>query len=63
MEYPKCKTCRWWKGRDAHTNKQHKCSHQKLATLLSEPLDGADGRGNCIYTGPDFGCIHHEPKE
>lgn len=24
--------------------------------------DAADSHGLCFVTGPDFGCIHHEPK-
>ena len=66
-----CDTCRWWK-RDVE-----ECTHpfldvdnekgQHLNTV--DPCDTgllASSNGNVpggnIYTGPKFGCIHHEPK-
>jgi hypothetical protein len=60
----KCKTCKWWLPGDS--GPPLKCGHPKLSSGNSiTPEDGAqDGEGySGIYTGPDFGCIHHETEQ
>lgn len=73
---PTCSSCKWWGSpRDKWASKDEPkgvcqllsrkqdrdfmldvCSH---CTSVSEDCHSC-GR---IFTGPDFGCIHHEPKE
>jgi len=70
-----CKTCRWWENmRDGYgTCDCPKMHHRALspegigyAFALRRSL--VFKRYSRMYvgptlTGPDFGCIHHEPKE
>ena len=68
-----CKTCRWWgEQREANAGT---CLHKKISfrgVVVDVPLmgqlpppDGMTAANNDaeVRTGPDFGCIHHEPKE
>ena len=68
-----CQTCRYWTGKCDEQPKFKKCSHPKNQpfALFQEPaLDGfgvfdedeASRQGE-FASGPDFGCIHHQPKE
>lgn len=61
----RCKTCKWWQG--WHSDERRKCYHNKidgpegglpdgLFTLSHRPTGET-------FTGPDFGCVHHEVKE
>jgi hypothetical protein len=61
----RCKTCKWW-GRDYEGT----CSF--VDTTLSQYPDhfelecGADddsGLWARLATGPEFGCVHHTPKD
>ena len=69
-----CKTCLWWEGRGKETvSKRRGCVHPKIGEshaissagnwdatdVLEYPYD----EGGQIATGPDFGCIHHQPIE
>lgn len=61
-----CKTCAYWKGQDFQNYGYRKCTHDSVD---SGGLDGCaitDGDLDdtvSFYTGPNFGCVHHEPKE
>lgn len=63
MKQPTCKTCRWW-DRPWPNREVNKRS---CAALEDRDGDDAviddDGTSRPLYTGPDFGCVHHEPKE
>jgi hypothetical protein len=65
-----CKDCRWWElneYEDEDTPLSYsRCNHKKLGRK-------ADGRDSLYldafagdvawYAGPDFGCVHHQPKD
>ncbi len=55
---PRCATCKWW-------DPESKGVKSRICDLLSyryvEGFDANNGVG--IVTGPDFGCVLHEPKE
>ena len=62
-----CKDCKWWRSTISGY-----CDNPKLDdTLGGTPghLDGSWNHGihqlmsERTQYGPDFGCIHHEPKE
>lgn len=65
-----CKTCKWWDtlachqqfretgGLDVSENDHHYEAMPKTNQLLAR----TDGESCLILTGPDFGCIHHQPK-
>ena len=61
-----CKTCKHWEKENHIPHwTEHRCiilnDHERdegRADCLVAPDQGLGG----IYTGPDFGCIHHEPK-
>ena len=55
----RCKTCAYW-GHDYGDNEPRGCDHIKVSFGTSP--DCATAEGNNIYTGPEFGCIHHEEK-
>ena len=65
-----CKTCRWWG--DSKPYPFGRCHHKHLEVAdhtafvpipsHSGLLVRADGHDHGIYTGPDFGCIHHERR-
>jgi hypothetical protein len=84
MDYPRCKTCKWWSDeepRDSRIEGRLKvCICPHIIDLTNIPAerrldehdhlevgqdeaahaDGSDYLSE-FYTGPDFGCIHHEP--
>src|SRR5687767_2121879 len=69
MPMETCKTCKWWclpdDGAGSHPPKRGQCIHPKLRPN-NEAQDGARGGGHYDYgvlTGPDFGCVHHQPLE
>ena len=64
-----CKTCKWWdtEPRNVNLSLHRDCLSEKL-----QPGNDADGEpdtlgyyneGSKFWSGPDFGCIHHEPRE
>ena len=61
-----CKTCRWWHETDYGTG-----SCQPEPNFWAEEYNEdviPDGARSCCdhvnpETGPNFGCIHHEPSE
>lgn len=63
-----CKTCRWWDGDGRHDGHCRKAD-MIGCTLAGVPLNSGgvsvpmQGRFWWLATGPDFGCIHHQPKE
>lgn len=63
-----CQTCMFWDGPrpDLDDPGEHsKCLHPKVgAEDTAEVRDGAqDGESyGGIFTGPEFGCIHHQEK-
>lgn len=68
-----CATCKWWRGPvpDAkrvfvrgewHTYRQAPCHSEKMNTSDDDGAGSDDSYGQ-IETGPEFGCIHHTPKE
>lgn len=68
MNCPICKTCKWWG--EVQTNHDTQTQYAKcLCPKLDHRLggNGSDGAVDAeeyggIYTGPDFGCVHHESK-
>lgn len=59
--WPRCEACKFWLTGFADHGK---CAHPRLFDANAEHLDGAiDGEAySGIYTGPEFGCVHHEDK-
>lgn len=66
-----CKTCKWWVKKDTHYgNNANMCANPKIVGPHKDHPADADGAELCdasgyfaaILPGPDFGCIHHEPK-
>jgi hypothetical protein len=63
-----CKTCRWW---DRHAgDKVGECTADFITSPEDTPclvemvmVPELQSGGYWLKTGPDFGCIHHEPKE
>ncbi len=70
-----CKTCKYWHDdefgnewglfKPCHHSKVHDNNrfHDHTQDELVDVLCAStDGDTPTILTGPDFGCIHHEPK-
>ena len=66
----RCRTCKWWRGPnektvflrgEEHTYRQASCMSPKMNDSADDAAGCDDGYG-LIETGPDFGCIHHEPS-
>lgn len=59
----RCKTCRYWAT--GVGTLEHACLHGKVGedegrqSESDDCLIGSDE--SVIYTGPNFGCVHHEP--
>lgn len=55
-----CKDCKWW-GRDEY----HYCENPNIGVKgkFNNDCAWSEDPFCSIQTGPDFGCIHHEPKE
>ena len=68
---PRCKTCRWW-GRDGSDNPRKRARECGNHSKIGEPSD-VKGKtdtltysydeGGRFWTGPEFGCVHHETME
>ncbi len=56
----RCKTCKYW-GPEYGDGEPRRCDHSKVSFGVDLP-DSATAEGNNIYTGPEFGCVHHEEK-
>lgn len=62
-----CKTCKHWE--DRATKQFGKCRVAGMGYLASHAAELAMDRATSwpdgceVCTGPDFGCIHHQPKE
>lgn len=56
----RCKTCRHW-GPDYGDGESRWCDRIKVS-FGGELQSSATADGNPIYTGPEFGCVHHEEK-
>ena len=72
MENQTCKTCRHWGGPDdvydipSYPKGARRCLHPSVgggghSDDGHERSDAANSY-ECIGTGPDFGCVHHEPN-
>jgi hypothetical protein len=63
-----CKTCRWWGTLSGGKSENRECLHPKLCEPSDVTEDAMDllttyySHAGGIFTGPDFGCIHHEAK-
>jgi hypothetical protein len=70
-----CETCKWW-DTDSHwpndlgKSTKHACGSPKLTSdsynngeyNSSDSLVYEYDEGGDFYSGPNFGCVHHEPK-
>lgn len=62
----RCNTCKWWSVLSGYRPGVHYCKHPKIAEDDGQDF-GTDGmvypysEGTGMFTGPDFGCVHHEP--
>lgn len=66
----RCKTCKHWTPEEDRFENVGTCYHDKLAEYtgrgscapdaLIYPYD--EGAGH-FWTGPEFGCVHHEEKQ
>lgn len=59
-DYPRCKTCKWWKTHHFESGEDYECVNFGINDHKRK--DGFD-LITMFCTGPDFGCIHHESKE
>lgn len=69
----RCKTCKWWDiGRCDQQFEPHARAMLEVAEcdaeFTAEPkpaglLARTNGESCVILTGPEFGCVHHQPKE
>lgn len=70
-----CQTCRWWEdaeeGEFAGSYPIFKvCTNPKLNLVYQAQVGSRDGAGASasdedglgFWTGPEFGCIHHEAR-
>ena len=69
-----CKTCRWW-VKAAHWTEPDgyaECTHPKICEPWGYERDNPTATDCLVYdydegggfsTGPDFGCVHHAPRE
>ena len=61
-----CKDCKWWQ--DVVHRKHKYCNHPDLMPLDDTADYKLDSllywdKNEKFWSGPDFGCIHHEPKD
>ena len=65
MEYPRCRTCKWY---EVGTAKDCSCPKWVFSYSTSAPVD-VDGiqveidEGWGAHMEPGFGCVHHTEKE
>lgn len=58
--HPRCSTCKSWSGPDlTGSGTRMRCRRKDNRT---DGMTGGD-RSPPVYTGPDFGCVHHEKRE
>lgn len=65
-----CKECEHWTGEPAESG-YRRCLHPKVGRIPSPMVpDGAATLAvpdyivpSCVVVGPDFGCIHHMPRD
>lgn len=65
----RCSTCKWWLPNDDFPGgvceMAYNTAHLKAAPFFADNQEFFASGAGCIahfHTGPDFGCIHHEPK-
>ncbi len=69
-----CKTCKWWRIKDDYHEGLGICKSPKIISdenehritmdcICADAVGGGNYDSSQIRTGPDFGCIHHTPKE
>lgn len=58
-DYPRCKTCKHWDDRVEGEELFRDCTNIRISVGYYSDEAIADP----FATGPDFGCVHHEPKE
>ncbi len=57
-----CETCVFWDG-PVELHVQAECTHELIDMNGSPNALWADAyEKNGIFTGPNFGCVHHSPK-
>lgn len=62
-----CKTCRFWEAAGCRCHKRFVDVPNSLRpfnpTTMRVYVYPSDGNSyvHLVFTGPDFGCIHHEP--
>ena len=68
-EVPTCKTCKWWDTVEiAEHFRRHRACHSPKLMPPDDAEYGTDtllyyDEGSKFWSGPDFGCVHHEDKE
>lgn len=58
-----CKTCKWWEvatSLGGQPQKYGNCENVMSSKPVSDRI--YEDEYTHVMTGPDFGCIHHEPK-
>ena len=70
MSYPRCRTCKYWDDDTVFSfGDQGSCGHEASGSSDDDGMCYYSSGGSypaeamLVHTGPDFGCIHHEPKE
>ena len=59
-----CKDCKYWRPKELSHAVCHPCDHGKVGQEAADGIfeEGMTYYHERIHTGPDFGCIHFEPK-
>jgi len=66
---PKCRTCKWWERAADAESPQGACwaiAPSKSAFIVESTdavISTAQEEGVRFLTGPDFGCVQHEPMD
>lgn len=71
-ESPTCSTCKWWLANDGIPGGTCDLAHEMIerhvpgspAVATGDQFFAYSARtrmAGYLHTGPDFGCIHHEP--
>lgn len=66
-----CKSCLHWSGEPGEVNGLRRCLHIKVGRIPSPMTPDSAATlhlpdwvlPSCIIVGPDYGCIHHAPKD
>jgi hypothetical protein len=59
----RCKDCRWWREDEGDADEPFWCANDKLYRYSQDGVHYSRDSSGYLITGPEFGCIHFEPKD